>query len=186
MTTQLIAAPTEEPVTLSELKSYLRVTHTDEDVSIARIGMAARHALEMRTGVCFVSQQWRMERDCAPNGPLKLPRSPVSSVDLVAVLNDAGSFEAVPSADYDYTLGVAARLTQSGYWPQPASSLSGIRIDFTAGWADAASVPAALKQAVLSLGAHFYEHREAASAERVFKIPESIDALMAPYKDVQL
>jgi uncharacterized phiE125 gp8 family phage protein len=56
-----------------------------------------------------------------------------------------------------------------------------ISIDYTAGYGDAAGVPADLKQAVLTLVAYWYENRDALTAT-----PPNFDRLLQSYARVRL
>lgn len=49
---------------------------------------------------------------------------------------------------------------------------------------DADPLPPSITAAVLLLVGSFYENREAASDRAMFKVPFSVDALLAPYRDV--
>lgn len=52
------------------------------------------------------------------------------------------------------------------------------------GVATAAPVPASIKHAALLLIGHFYNNREAVSAERLAKVPATFDMLIAPHRDL--
>ncbi|MDK1372955.1 MULTISPECIES: head-tail connector protein [unclassified Sinorhizobium] len=52
------------------------------------------------------------------------------------------------------------------------------------GVATAAPVPASVKHAALLLIGHFYNNREAVSAERLAKVPMAVDMLIAPHRDL--
>ncbi|MBL4618959.1 MAG: phage gp6-like head-tail connector protein, partial [Marinicaulis sp.] len=61
-----------------------------------------------------------------------------------------------------------------------------VSIDFTAGYANAGAVPEPLKHAVKVLAAFFFESREAAGEKRIYGVPQSVDALIAPYREPRL
>ena len=185
MSLALMTPPSEEPVSLAELKAHLRVEHGDEDALISSLARAARRAVEARGGLALVAQGWRLWLDRPPEGAIALPRSPVFSLDAVSTVDTAGAILAVDPALYDYEIGPRGRVVLSGAI-YPSRAISGLRIDFTAGWADASSVPEELKLAVTMLAAHFYENREGAAAERVFAVPQAVDALVAPWRELRL
>jgi uncharacterized phiE125 gp8 family phage protein len=54
-------------------------------------------------------------------------------------------------------------------------------VDYTAGYGDAADVPADLRQAVLTLVAYWYEHRDS-----VTTAPVGFERLIAGYRRVRL
>ncbi|WP_428410015.1 head-tail connector protein [Hyphococcus sp.] len=186
MSLTLLSPPAAEPVTLAELKAHLRVTHSDEDTAVTGFLVAAVRAVEARGGLALMPQQWRLTLDAVPEDTVFLPLSPVSAIDDIAVIDGAGDPQAVPASLYDAVLGKTPRIRPAGPWPLPAPSVGGVRIDFTAGYADAGAVPEELKLAVKILAAAFYENREAAGEARIYTVPQTVDALIAPFKEVRL
>ena len=181
MSLTLLSPAAAEPITLSEAKDHLRVTDAGEDALIAGALAAAVRAIEARGRLALMTQGWRLTLDDAPAETLILPIAPVQSVDAVTV--SGASIE--PSA-YEVANGSPGRLRVAAPWPSPANAIGDVTIDFTAGYGGAAEVPAALKQAALMLTAHFYENRESAGEARVYTVPRSVDALIAPYREFRL
>lgn len=186
MSLTLIAPPADEPVSLGELKDHLRVTESAEDALIASLGAAARRAVEARAGLALMAQGWRLTLDRAPTAIMSLPRAPVLSLDDVSAIDRTGAATSIDPDLYDFESGPRARLITRGFWPPTSRRVGGIRIDFTAGWTDAGSVPEELKLAVKMLAAHFYENRESVAAERVFAAPQAVDALIGPWRRIAL
>lgn len=184
MTLTLLAPPAAEPVSLGALKDYLRVTHDDEDGVIAAVLAAAVRAIEARAGLAFLPQAWRLSLDAAPEETLFLPVAPCIGIDAVSVTGPDGAPSPVGPALYEFAPGAPGRLRRAGPWPPVGPRLDGVQIDFTAG--HAGDVPEPLLQAVKALAAHFYETRAAARETRVYSVPQSIDALIAPYRQVRL
>jgi uncharacterized phiE125 gp8 family phage protein len=181
-----ISPPSAEPITLSELKDHLRITDANEDALINGALVAAVRAVEARASLALLAQQWRLTLDAAPGETVILPLSPVASIDAVSVIDAAGAPQVLAPALYETAAGSPGRLRPAAPWPNPGPRLDGVRIDFTVGYADAASTPEPLKQAVKILAAHLFEAREAASEDRLFSVPQSVDALIAPYREVRL
>ena len=177
----LLSPAAAEPVTLADAKNHLRVSDAGDDALIAGALAAAVRAIEARAGLAVMTQGWRLALDAAPEETLILPLAPVQSVDAVAV-----SGVAVDLSAYEVAVGAPGRLRVAAPWPAPASPIGDITVDFTAGFASAADVPAPLKQAALMLTAHFYENRESAGEARVYTVPRSVDALIAPYREFRL
>lgn len=185
MSLTLLAPPASEPISLDDLKAHLRITHTDEDALIASLGMAARQSVEARAGLALMPQQWRLGLDAAPDA-VYFPLRPVLSVDAVTVSGPDDTVVHVPADAYETVTGLSGRLSRSGQWPRPHAKINGVKIDFTIGWSSIDLIPDPILQAVKLLAGHFYEHREAASRQRTFTIPDAADALLAPYKEVRL
>lgn len=179
MSLTLIAPPMAEPVTLAELKEHLKIDGNAEDAAIAGLGVAARQFIEARHRIAMMPQAWRLALDSAPDAPVMLPLSPVASIDAVGVTR-GGVTEALAAASYDAQSGNVGRVRLKS--PVILGDAFGaFVITFTAGWADAASVPNPLKLAIKILAAHFYENREGEPAG-----PAALSAILAPYRQVQL
>ena len=181
MSLSLLSPAAAEPVTLDEVKLHLRVTGTAEDAFISGIVAAAVRAVEARGGLALMTQAWRLTLDAPPDETLVLPIAPVASVDRVTV-----SAATVDASAYEVASGSPGRLRVAAPWPAPANAIGDVSIEFTVGYANVDDVPAPLKQAVMMLAAHFYENRESAGEARVYTVPRSVDALIAPYREFRL
>ena len=186
MTLTLLSPPAAEPVTLSDLKEHLRITHNDEDALIAAMLAAAVRTIEARGGLALLAQQWRLTLDAPPAETVLLPVSPCAGLDAVAVIGADGAPQSVGPHLYEFAPGAPGRFRSAGRWPACGPAIDGVRIDFTAGYDSPALIPGPLKQAVKMLAAHFHETRAAAREERFYAVPQSVDALVAPYRRVRL
>jgi len=194
MSLTLISPPVSEPVSIADLKAHLRVTSSDEDSIIAGLGLAARQAIEARYGLCILAQSWRLALDQLPECAIVLPFSPIISVESVGVVSH-GVTEVLPPAHYEFQAGLVGRVCLKMPSSSVAefrtlagrtSSLGALSINFTAGWIDVNSVPEEVKLAIKVLTAHFFENREGGVADRFYTSPESLNALLAPYKRVRI
>jgi hypothetical protein len=158
MTSYLIAGPGEEPVSLAEAKAFARIDGSDEDALVSALIAAARLHVESLTGRALVTQTWRLVLKCVSG--LLVPLPVVPAIALVGAPEGA------------VLQGDAVLL---------ASRVDELTIDYTAGYGDAADVPQDLKQAVLTLVAYWYEHRDS-----VTTAPVGFDRLVANYRRVRL
>jgi uncharacterized phiE125 gp8 family phage protein len=73
-------------------------------------------------------------------------------------------------------------------WPKPGRPANGIEIAFTAGYGPvAADVPAPIRQAILLLIAHWYEHRSPLEdGIHTEPLPNMVSELLAPYRSMRL
>jgi len=186
MSLTLLSPAAGEPITLSELKDHLRITQNDEDVLINGYLVAAVRAIEARGSIAMLTQSWRLALDGVPEETVFLPIAPAVSINAVMIIDRDGVPQPVLSETYEFAAGSPGRLRRAAPWPQPGVGVAGVQIDFTAGYADAASVPVPLKQAARILAAHFYERREALSDTRLYAVPQTVDALIAPFREVRL
>lgn len=191
MISYLLAGPAEEPVTLAEAKAWLKVDGADEDALIATLITAARLHLESVTGRALLTQSWRLVLDAWPaGGEVRLPVAPLSELTAIRAFDEDGDEHAIGLAQFLVGPGGApARLVL----PATVAGMPvlrqrfGIEIDYVAGFGDAADVPQELKQALLVLVAHWFEHRDAVViAGSGAVIPFGFDRLIAPYREVRL
>jgi hypothetical protein len=157
MTSYLIAGPGEEPVSRAEAKAFCRIDGTDEDALVEALIAAARLHVEGLTGRALVAQTWRLVLH-RPPPVVALPVLPVA--ELVAAPDGA---------------------VLEGEYVRLAAAPETLTLDYVAGYGAAADVPADLKQAVLTLVAHWYEHRDAVTVA-----PLGFDRLVANYRRARL
>jgi len=67
-------------------------------------------------------------------------------------------------------------------WPNTRDQWDAVRIQYQVGWADEASTPMPLKQAMLLLVSQLYEHRTPEVAGVITPVQFAYDALIAPYR----
>jgi uncharacterized phiE125 gp8 family phage protein len=191
MISYLLAGPAEEPVTVAEAKAWLKVDGADEDALIATLITAARLHLESVTGRALLTQSWRLVLDAWPQGgEVRLPVAPLSALTAIRAFDEDGDEHAIGLAQFVVEAGgTPARLVLPGTvagMPLLRQRF-GIEIDYVAGFGEAADVPQELKQALLVLVAHWFEHRDAVViAGSGAVIPFGFDRLIAPWREVRL
>jgi len=172
-----------EPVTVDDVKAYLRLDHSESDSLIAAEIAAARMACERFTGLALISQQlaiwaddWPMPpQDCWWDGMadgaygghgkatavMNLPIAPLINLTAIDLIEEDGTATPwLPLGAY-VTGGLlpALVLKQGKIWPRVRRRRSGIRIAVTAGYGPTADdVPAALRQGIIQLVVHRFDH----------------------------
>lgn len=186
----LTSAPEAEPVSVAEAKAHLRVDGAAEDTLIASLILTSRLHIETALGVALITQSWRYYLDRWPDTrDVALPMRPLQSVDEARVISADGDPTIVAGNQYLVdTTSVPPRLVRRAALPAPGQAARGIEIDFTAGYGDEPEdVPAPIRQGLLLLVAHWYEHRdpiEIGAADMA--IPSVVSDLLAPYRVVRL
>ena len=175
MSLTLTMPPAEEPVALAAFKEHLKIDGADEDASLAGYLLAARRTIEARYNLAMIAQGWRLTLDAAPR-EVALALSPVLSIDSVGLAR-AGVTQTLPASAYEATTGAVARVRLKASYPG-----AGLVVAFTAGWANAASLPEELKLAVKTLAAHFYERREGEAGDGA----PGVVRILSAYRQVRL
>lgn len=164
--------PAIEPVTLTEAKAHLRVDHTDDDPYIATLITAAREWVESYLDRTLIHTQWVMRME-ELDDEIDLPRPPMVTTGTATTV----------TVTYTMATGETANLSSQSFrvdrystpgeiyplygqtWPPHLEDENAVTITWWAGYgASGASVPAAIRHAMLMLCAHWYETRGATVA----------------------
>ena len=187
MISYLLAGPALEPVTLAEAKAFLRVDDGAEDGLIGTLITAARLHIENTTDRALIAQSWRVVLDCWPAGRMvKLPVAPLMALTAVTVYDADGGTHGIALSQFQSEAAPARLLLPEAIEGMvPIRERQGIEIDYVAGFGiGPEDVPADLRQALLTLVAHWFEHRDLAAAEA--PAPGAYERLVAPYRSVRL
>ena len=187
----MTAAPAAEPISVAEAKAHLRVDADDEDTLIASLIVAGRTLIERNLGLALVTQGWSYFLDHWPErGCISLPLTPVQAVSAVTVHDEDGGATVLDASSYAVdVLSAPARLTLTSATPSVVTRpFNAFEVAFTAGYGDAATdVPQPIRQAVLLLVAHWFEHREpVAFGASPQQVPAIVAGLLQPYRRVRL
>ena len=150
-----LSEPAVEPLSLSEVKTFLRIDHNNEDKLLNDIVKAALIVAEEQTGRSMITQSWRISYDDCPPQALDLTHGPIQSITSVKVIAEDGSETTIDSSHYhvNSVQDLIFNTVPSGHQ---------VQIDYVGGFGDAASdVPRDITQAMLMHIAHLYEHRDA-------------------------
>jgi hypothetical protein len=113
-----ISGPAVEPITLEEMKAYLRVDVDDgsQDDLIAGLIKAARLMVEAASRRILIEQHWRVVLDRWPiGGTILLPLSPLIAVDGITVTDASGNVTDVPASVFETdTLSDPPRIAFAG------------------------------------------------------------------------
>lgn len=190
----LVTDPAILPVTLGEAKAHLREDGDEQDTLITAMIEAAVSHLDAWTGIlggrCLVEQTWKQEYDCFARC-LRLPLFPVISIESVTWRNEDGQISTI--SDTNYLLrtderGSYVRFHDGYTFPTGLHESAAVAVTYVAGYPNtedatpASTVPAAIKAAILLMVAHWFNNREAVSAEGLTEVPASAHALIAPYR----
>jgi uncharacterized phiE125 gp8 family phage protein len=182
----LVDGPAVEPVTLAEMKTYLRVDDDAEDELIAGLVKAARLTVEAASRRILIGQRWRVMLDRWPQaGAVPLPLCPLISIESITIIDASGTAtEISPDAIAVDALSDPPRIEVSSS-PQPGQARNGIVIELIAGYGSAPeAVPATLRLAVKILVARWFENRGDVTGEQA--LPPEAAALIAPFRRARL
>lgn len=165
---KIVTAASETAVSLTEAKLHLKVENTTDDSLITILIKAAQDEVESYTNRILISTVFDYQLTSFPGDSIKLPVAPVSAVASVKYYDSNNSLQTWDSANYYYSI------SEIPFFLRYVSSTEGtyedrfdaVTVRFTAGYANAAAVPNALKQAILLLIGDMYDNRGDAPRER--------------------
>lgn len=180
---QLVTAPSEQPVSLADVKSYLKIDHNDEDAVITSLIAAATGLVEQFLNIRLVTQTVKITVDSFPESQvLPLGIGPLQSVNSLKTIDRAGVTDTVSNTIYKIgnkqphgSLVVA----ESADWP--ATELradAGVEVEAVVGYGAAAAVPQIIKGAIFQTVAGLYENR----GDINLKLSPMALTLLAPYR----
>ncbi len=182
MSLKLITAPSLDPVTLEEMREYLRADGAEFDITIPRLIKAAREAAQNYQNRAFYTQTWELSFDVFPRMPLKIPLPPLQNLVSVKYTDKDGTEKAMNLNDFIVDKrSEPGRIAfkQGKSWPsvelQPIDS---VVIQFTAGYTDINKIPNTVKLAYMVFIAH--RHDNPGSED----IPQAFYSLLGPERVV--
>lgn len=174
--------PASEPVTQQELIDHLRLNDNSEASQLDQFITAARIMFETRTGLSLLPTTFRQYVP-ALTSTVYLMKSPIISVASVSYYDYSDSLQTITTGYTADTISTPATvnfttvptLTNTTRTPKAY-------VTFTAGYADAASVPAPIKIAIKELAAHWYLNREAFTELDYKCLPFGFDGICSLYR----
>jgi uncharacterized phiE125 gp8 family phage protein len=184
-TIQIVTPPASEPLTLAEVKEFLRVDHSDDDVTLAIFITAARQLCESYTRMALLPTTFEEYFDDFPQysgdykDEIRLSRSPVSAVTYVKYIDGNETTITANAADYKIdTISRPARISPDNGWFGTYETINAVFVRYVAGFANAAAVPAPLKHGMMLVIGDMYENR----TDSVKRLPTASEYLWNPYR----
>lgn len=158
----LITDSTSEPVTLAEVKTYLRIDGTDFDNILTPLIKTVRQLAEKITGRDFIDKTWKTYLDCFPSNEIEILKSKLQSITSIKYYKDS-VLETFDSSKYYITNSehyASIYLVDGQDYPGGLDNRKqAVEILFVSGYgADASFVPEALKQAMITHIAYLFEN----------------------------
>jgi len=179
-------------------------SHPDDELLLAYLDAAVEHAEDF-TGLSIALRTYEVAFDSFPwmsawnSRGIELPRPPLIRVDSFFAPDGGSDGELDEGTDYlvdDFR--VPARLVPVTSWPSMTRATNALRIQFTAGYmtpayeeasdfsvsdyAGAQPLPHAIRQALLLMVRHFWEHRSDSVEKTLATIPNGFKDLLRPKK----
>jgi uncharacterized phiE125 gp8 family phage protein len=159
--------PTEEPVTLAELKTYLKISNSVEDALITEMGKAARVFIEEMTDKRLITQtkEWYLDGFPTMGRNILISTTPLTGVvvEYIDVNTTDRTYTTWDAANYildDSGIYPRISLKNNVSFPSTVNEINSVKITLSLGYGLAADVPENFKIAIKLLVAEMYENRE--------------------------
>ena len=128
----LVVPPVLEPVTLAELKLFLRIDGAAEDALLLDLLVAARNQVEVWLRRSLITQSWQVEQAYCSDRSVVLPLGPIISVDEVHYCWQ-GQWQALSTTQWRYSAAEQSITILPGLF-----QADHLRITYKAGYGDSA------------------------------------------------
>ena len=194
--------PTQEPVTLQEVKEYLRIDDATDERVVRPFIETARRFCEEHTGRALMTQTLTLFLDAFEDiddplwegmrtGPylnyyknyIVLPRSPVVSVSHIKTYDDADTATTFAASKYflDNAREPARVVLRTGEtFPTALRVANAIEIKYVTGYTSQYNIPEPIKLGIMQHIAYLYEHR-GDMYDAKLPYPPMLRSLYAPY-----
>lgn len=175
---KVTTAPASEPLSLTEVKSYLKVDNTVDDTLITLLIQSAREEAESYTNQRLMPQTVTEIFNSFPvERYLCLSLSPIVAVSSINYTDEDDSNQLLASSNYvvhTQSMPPLVTLAYNEVWPITLNEGQTVTVVYTVGYADADSVPGSIRNAMLKMIAQNYERRE----ESIKQLPTDAQQLL--------
>jgi uncharacterized phiE125 gp8 family phage protein len=171
--------PTELPISVVELKSFLRLSHSLEDELISSMIEAARSFIESYCNISLTETVHALWLDSVPKNKVELYRPKVTSIERVFWVDESGLEHDLAASDYSADLKDLIPFLQVENYTadKELKKYNSFCIEYKAGGL-AEDMDKRLKLACKILSAHLYENRELITFANIKEIPFSLQCLL--------
>jgi uncharacterized phiE125 gp8 family phage protein len=198
MSQVIVTPPASEPVSVDEAMAWCRVDPYDDNARqlVAALITSARQIVENDTGRCLLPTTFRLSRDRFPHPahgkfPLladwevRLPSAPLQSVTSITYVDELGVTQTLDPVNYVVDVDAQpGRIVKATNYSWPCTLRhhpQALQITYVAGYADVASVPQPLKDAIRCLVTYLYDN----PADDGDGLPLAYCAMIGPFKTGQ-
>lgn len=154
MPVRVTTEPTQEPLSLADLKARLQVDHDDDDATLRALLVAARQAVEGWEWRSHLTQTRTMALDRFPCHTIYVPAPPLQSVTSITYVDAVGDEQTLSASLYQVdTASEPGRIVPAygEVWPVTRCQPNAVTIVYVAGHTDPCDVSGKSKIAITEL-----------------------------------
>lgn len=188
MPVSVLSPPAALPVTLSGVKRFLRIDHTEDDELLTQLAQGATAHVEAHIKQSLINRTVRQYVDELPlSNKVELESWPVREVVQVTGFNYDGEPEAFGSAACRLDKQLDPAVIVFNRCKRSTAITNGYEIDLITGYGETgADIPSNIIQAVHRIISHWYEFRGASGEGIAESVPSGIEKLLAPVRRLRL
>lgn len=202
-TVSIITAPASSPVSLADMKAYLRVDTSSDDTLIQDFIDAAAETVKQYIRKSLITETLELTMDGFSSntiderldrlGPgvhtasypyfigysneVDLPFPPIQSITSVTTFNRSNTSAVYSSDNYQLDeTGGRIYLNEGQTWPDNLRDREAVKIRYVAGYGDADDIPKPIVQVIKQLVGKYYDCRE------MCEMPDICKQALAPYR----
>jgi uncharacterized phiE125 gp8 family phage protein len=169
---QLVTPATTLAVAVSDMKTFLGVSHSDHDTMIENMIRAAMRMAEDVTGITLTTTTFRMYLDVFRD--VMIPRYPIQAISSVQYYDGSNTLTTLDTSLYDADIATIPCRIEFLNSPVVYDRLNAVQINFTAGHASVANINPGILQGIRMAVASMYDFRSD-TVDRTVNAP-SIDS----------
>ena len=149
------------PVSLLEIKQFLRIEHSLEDALLSNLLSIATEYAEWYMEKSLMPQKWQVSYIRNIPQRIQIPFSPIINVEEVNMITFGYNVNTIPKDQY-FIDDICSCIVLS-------RSISAYRLDiiYQAGYQDISLIPAQIKEGIMHHVANSYKNRESSSLDAV-------------------
>lgn len=170
-----------EVLSLTDVKTQLRVSGTDDDEYFRLVIPSIRDQVEIYLGRALVTSVWEVTYDEFAD-EMQIPMAPIQSITSVQYRDTDNVLQTLLSTAYQFDTTGRLKPAYGTDWPSTYERYEAIKITYVAGYNHAGNVPDDIKHAMRLMIGEADLNRENSAFSQVFEIPNSAKNLLAPHR----
>jgi uncharacterized phiE125 gp8 family phage protein len=184
MALKLIVEPAAEPLSLEEAIAHLKPADGEDMATLSSLIAAARTMAEQELDRSLMQQTWKKTLDEFPDA-IRLDNPPIQSVTSVKYVDINAVQQTLDPATYQVDLASEPGwiVPASGYaWPATLAQANVLEVVYVAGYADAKSVPEAIKNWMKIVMREMYDNPAGFQDGRQLLLMPHVERLLDRYR----
>ncbi len=171
-----------EALALSDVKTQLRITNTNDDDALRPFIAAIRHKTETYLGKTLITSTWELKLD-AFESELNLPMDPIQSIESIGYVDENGDSQTLAASGYQFDRRGRLKPSYGNDWPDTRYEYNAVTITYKAGETHAGNVQEDIKLAMLLwIGACDVNRENVVIGTIINDIPDGAKSLLMPYR----